>query len=262
MSHCSCHDKPQHSLLPAAYRILSITRHTPLEWNFRVAVDFPAHWGQFVEVSLPRVGEAPISVSDYGDGWIDLLIRNVGKVTSALFTLKEGDNVWLRGCYGNGYPVDTLRHKPLLVVAGGTGVAPVKGLMRYFVENPQEIGQLDMILGYKNRDCVLYKEEMATWRGKHNLVLTLDEGEADDRYQIGRVTDRLADMTLSDIDTMQAIVVGPPIMITFTVKMLLQKRAQAGANLGGLRTPDGLLRREVRPLPYGRSVCLHRRSDI
>ncbi|EBH8194641.1 anaerobic sulfite reductase subunit B, partial [Salmonella enterica subsp. enterica serovar Typhimurium str. UK-1] len=190
MSHCSCHDKPQHSLLPAAYRILSITRHTPLEWNFRVAVDFPAHWGQFVEVSLPRVGEAPISVSDYGDGWIDLLIRNVGKVTSALFTLKEGDNVWLRGCYGNGYPVDTLRHKPLLVVAGGTGVAPVKGLMRYFVENPQEIGQLDMILGYKNRDCVLYKEEMATWRGKHNLVLTLDEGEADDRYQIGRVTDR------------------------------------------------------------------------
>lgn len=89
MSHCSCHDKPRHSLLPAAYRILSITRHTPLEWNFRVAVDFPAHWGQFVEVSLPRVGEAPISVSDYGDGWIDLLIRNVGKVTSALFTLKK-----------------------------------------------------------------------------------------------------------------------------------------------------------------------------
>lgn len=73
---------------------------------------FPRTGGQFVEVSLPRVGEAPISVSDYGDGWIDLLIRNVGKVTSALFTLKEGDNVWLRGCYGNGYPVDTLRHKP------------------------------------------------------------------------------------------------------------------------------------------------------
>lgn len=44
----------------------------------------------------------------------------------------------------------------------------MKGLMRYFAENPREIGQLDMILGYKNRDCVLYKEEMATWRGKHN----------------------------------------------------------------------------------------------
>ncbi|MEC9684490.1 anaerobic sulfite reductase subunit AsrB, partial [Escherichia marmotae] len=81
MSTCSCHDKEKHSLLPAAYRIISITRHTPQEWNFRVEVDFPARWGQFVEVSLPCVGEAPISVSDCGEGWIDLLIRNVGKVT-------------------------------------------------------------------------------------------------------------------------------------------------------------------------------------
>ena len=90
MSKCSCHDKETHSLLPAAYRIISITRHTPQEWNFRVEVDFPARWGQFVEVSLPCVGEAPISVSDCGEGWIDLLIRNFGKVTGALFTLHEG----------------------------------------------------------------------------------------------------------------------------------------------------------------------------
>ncbi|MFI0561181.1 anaerobic sulfite reductase subunit AsrB, partial [Escherichia coli] len=115
MSTCSCHDKEKHSLLPAAYRIISITRHTPQEWNFRVEVDFPARWGQFVEVSLPCVGEAPISVSDCGEGWIDLLIRNVGKVTGALFTLREGDRVWLRGCYGNGYPVDAFRHKSLVV---------------------------------------------------------------------------------------------------------------------------------------------------
>ncbi|CAD5737196.1 anaerobic sulfite reductase subunit B [Escherichia coli] len=58
-------------------------------------IDFPACWGQFVEVSLPCVGEAPISVSDCGEGWADLLIRNVGKVTGALFTLREGDRVWL-----------------------------------------------------------------------------------------------------------------------------------------------------------------------
>lgn len=90
---------------------------------------------------------------------------------------------------------------------------------------------------------MLYKEEMATWRGKHNLVLTLDEGEADDRYQIGRVTDRLADMTLSDIDTMQAIVVGPPIMITFTVKMLLQK--------GSSRSKSGWTTNAGWPAPSG-----------
>ncbi|UUL27771.1 anaerobic sulfite reductase subunit AsrB [Escherichia albertii] len=223
MSPCTCHNKKQHNLLPVAYRILNITRHTPLEWNFRVSVDFPAKFGQFVEVSLPRTGEAPISISDYGDGWIDLLIRKVGKVTNEIFTLKEGDNLWLRGCYGNGYPIDAFRHKPLLIIAGGTGVAPVKGLMRYFVENPDEITHMDMILGYKNRDCVLYKDEMEGWDNIHNLILTLDEGEADERYHIGRVTDRLAELTLRRTDNMQAIVVGPPVMIKFTVQMLLQK---------------------------------------
>ncbi|VDZ77447.1 anaerobic sulfite reductase subunit B [Salmonella bongori] len=224
---------------------------------------FPRTGGQFVEISLPRVGEAPISVSDYGDGWIDLLIRNVGKVTGALFTLKEGDNVWLRGCYGNGYPVDTLRHKPLLVVAGGTGVAPVKGLMRYFVENPQEIGQLDMILGYKNHDGVLYKEEMAAWHGKHNLVLTLDEGEADDRFQIGRVTDRLAEMALSDIDTMQAIVVGPTDNDRLYRKNVAAKRAETRSTSGwttnaGWPAPSGSAATAV----MGEVYVLYRRPCI
>ncbi|TKI04680.1 anaerobic sulfite reductase subunit AsrB [Martelella alba] len=223
MSDCVCHDNASHSLLPAAYPILAVTRQTSLEWNFRVAVDFPARVGQFVEVSLPLVGEAPISVSDCGDGWIDLLIRQVGKVTSALCALRADDKVWLRGCYGNGYPMDRFRHRPLIVVAGGTGVAPVKGLLRYFAENPGQIARLDMILGYKNRDSVLYKEEMAQWGKAHNLILTLDEGEADERHRIGRVTDHLDGLAIAKVGRAQAIVVGPPVMIRFTVQMLLKK---------------------------------------
>lgn len=223
MSQCSCNNKEKHSLLPSAYRIIDITRHTQLEWNFRVAIDFPAKFGQFVEVSLPRIGEAPISISDCGDGWIDLLIRKVGKVTNELFSLKVGNHLWLRGCYGNGYPIDTLKYKPLLIVAGGTGVAPVKGLMRYFVENPKEINHMDMILGYKNRDSVLYKDEMKDWNKTHNIILTLDEGKPDKHYQIGRVTEHLEHMTFFQLNCMQAIVVGPPIMIKLTVKMLLNK---------------------------------------
>lgn len=216
---CTC-NKPQHALLPSAYQIIDIKKHTDLEWNFRVATDFAAQLGQFVEVSLPLVGEAPISVSDCGDGWMDLLIRNVGKVTSALFRLDVGDTLWLRGCYGHGYPLDAFRHKPLLVIAGGTGVAPVKGLLRYFSENPAQIARLDMILGYKNRDSILYKEEMPLWRKAHNLILTLDEGEADAEHRIGRVTDYLQTLAIPQPELTQAIVVGPPVMIKFTVQML------------------------------------------
>lgn len=78
-----------------------------------------------------------------------------------------------------------------------------------------------MIFGYKNCDCVLYKEEMVMWCGKYNLVFMLDEGEVDDCYQIGWVIDWFVDMMFSDIDIMQVIVVGLLIMIIFIVKMLL-----------------------------------------
>ncbi len=79
-----------------------------------------------------------------------------------------------------------------------------------------------MILGYKKSRLRAVQRRNGDVARQHNLVLTLDEGEADDRYQIGRVTDRLADMTLSDIDTMQAIVVTAN-NDYLTVKMLPQK---------------------------------------
>jgi anaerobic sulfite reductase subunit B len=219
---CMC-PEPQQALLPSPYPIIAIEKHTAMEWNFRVATDIPAGLGQFVEVSLPFFGEAPISVSDCGEGWMDLLIRNVGKVTGALFELNVGDTLWLRGCYGKGYPLEIFRHKPLLVIAGGTGVAPVKGLLRYFTENPFEMPHLDMILGYKNPDSILYKQEMKRWGQVNNLILTLDEGEKDEHHHIGRVTDHLKTLDILKPAQTQAIVVGPPVMIKFTVDMLCER---------------------------------------
>ncbi|AOV96956.1 anaerobic sulfite reductase subunit B [Edwardsiella hoshinae] len=214
-------EKHRQVLLPTAYPILDIEKHTDLEWNFRVACDFPLHYGQFVEVSLPRVGEAPISVSDYGDGWVDLLIRRVGKVTEALFALQPGDQVWLRGAYGHGYDLTQFYGKRLVVVAGGTGVAPVKGVLRHFCEHPDQVKSLDMILGYKNPQSVLYKRELDFWRGQHNLCLTLDEGEpVAEYYHLGRVTDHLPYLDFSAPEEIQAIVVGPPVMIRATVALL------------------------------------------
>ncbi|CAK7192802.1 Anaerobic sulfite reductase subunit B [Commensalibacter sp. Nvir] len=208
-------------LMPAPYSILQIEKHTSLEWNFRVSCDFPVQYGQFVEVSLPMIGEAPISVSDFGDGWIDLLIRRVGKVTDALFKLTPGDIIWLRGAYGNGYDLNQFLNRSLLIVAGGTGVAPIKGLLRHWCEHSERVKRLSVILGYKNPESILYKNELESWREKCRLYLTLEEGMADkDYYSLGRVTDRLDDIDFTDSDEMQAIVVGPPVMIRSTVDKL------------------------------------------
>jgi len=198
----------ENRLLPKAYSILAIERHTELEWNFRVSRDFDVHYGQFVEISLPTIGEAPISVSDY---------------TDALFALDVGDKVWMRGVHGNGYPLETYRNQHLIVVAGGTGVAPVKGLLRRFSKHPEQVKSLDMILGFKNEQAVLYRHEMPLWAEQQNLIVTLDEGKESERFRIGRVTDYIDQLDLADKEDIQVIVVGPPIMIRFVVLAFLER---------------------------------------
>ncbi|MGR5062638.1 anaerobic sulfite reductase subunit AsrB [Photobacterium sp. DNB22_13_2] len=225
--HCQCqskqHETAENKLLPKAYEILAIEKHTQLEWTFRVAKDFDAHFGQFVEVSLPLAGEAPISVSDYGEDYVDLLIRKVGKVTDQLFALHPGDKVWMRGVHGNGYPMSEYDQKQVVVIAGGTGVAPVKGLLSHFCRHPKAIKQLDMILGFKNRDAVLFQQDLNLWRQQQNLIVTLDEGEPDEEFCVGRVTDYIDQLDFSRPEAIQAIVVGPPIMIKFVVLALLER---------------------------------------
>ncbi|HIF9276869.1 TPA: anaerobic sulfite reductase subunit AsrB [Photobacterium damselae] len=219
---CNC-GRHNNTLLPKAYKILEITRYTDTEWNFRVEKDFPARLGQFVEVSLPMYGEAPISVSDCGEDYIDLLIRKVGKVTNKLFELNVGDCVWMRGVHGNGYPINDYNGKHLIVIAGGTGVAPVKGLIQHFSEQPKLLSGMDTILGFRNQNAVLYRQCMPLWRDNINLITTLDEGEANNDFCIGRVTDYFEQLDLSQLENTQAIVVGPPIMIKFAVQALLNK---------------------------------------
>ncbi|MCP4181246.1 MAG: anaerobic sulfite reductase subunit AsrB [bacterium] len=216
---CNCENK----LIPKSYEILSIEKHTELEWNFRVVKDFKTQFGQFVQASLPMVGEAPISVSDYGNDYVDLLIRKVGKLTNKLFELKVGDNIWMRGAYGNGYNIENLNGKHIIVVAGGTGVAPVKGLINYFCSHPEKINSMDMILGFKNLDAVLYKNEFSKWTKTQNLIVTLDEGEKTEEYQIGLVTDHIDKLDISFKDNIEVIVVGPPVMIKFVVTGFMNK---------------------------------------
>jgi len=84
----------------------------------------PAH-GQFMQLSIPMIGEAPISVSAQGDGWLEFTIRSVGKVTNVIFEKEAGDTLFLRGPYGKGWPVEQFRDKHLVVITGGTGLAPL-----------------------------------------------------------------------------------------------------------------------------------------
>ncbi|MGU8414460.1 anaerobic sulfite reductase subunit AsrB, partial [Clostridium perfringens] len=116
-------------LTPKSCEIIDIVKETDKEWTFRIASDVVPEHGQFLELSLPKVGEAPISVSGFGPGYLDFTIRAVGKVTDEIFKLKPGDKISLRGAYGKGWPVEQFKNKNVIIVAGGTGVAPVRSLI-------------------------------------------------------------------------------------------------------------------------------------
>ena len=145
--------------LPFSSRIKEVIPHTKTEYTFRMAYVGEVRPGQFFEVSIPKYGEAPISVSGIGEDYIDLTIRKVGKVTNEIFENQAGKNLLMRGPYGNGFRLEHYRGKELLVIAGGTGVSPVKGVIDYFGSHTVErCVSMQVILGFKSPGDILFRK--------------------------------------------------------------------------------------------------------
>lgn len=206
---------------PVACKIINVKHETELEYTFRVATDIKPQHGQFVQLSIPKIGEAPISVSEQGDGWLEFTIRKVGKVTNVIFEKEAGDTMFLRGPYGKGWPIDAIKGKHLVVVAGGTGVSPVRSLLNYCAKNDGFVKSVDLIAGFKNSDSILFKPELDLWREKFNATFCLDNEEKDG-FKKGLVTTFVKDIPLAEYgDDYVALVVGPPIMMKFAGKELI-----------------------------------------
>ncbi|MDD7305689.1 MAG: anaerobic sulfite reductase subunit AsrB [Peptoniphilaceae bacterium] len=210
---------------PQAYKILKIEKHTQIEWTFRIEFEKEMVPGQFLELSLPRIGEAPISVSGFGDNFVELTIRNVGEVTKEIFEKKVGDYIFARGPYGNGWPIEDLKGKNIIVVAGGTGLSPVRGLIEYIRKNPDDFKDLYLISGFKNHNSVLFKEDLEKWKNteKFHTRYTLDTEEYQG-FKKGMVTEYVKEIPFKDFDeNFACLMVGPPVMIRFTALAFLKE---------------------------------------
>ncbi|AKL97157.1 anaerobic sulfite reductase subunit B [Clostridium aceticum] len=209
--------------LPHKHKIIGITPQTAVDYTYRVAYDKTPIGGQFVEISIPGIGEAPISISDFGEGYIDMTIRNVGKVTNYLNTLKPGDFLYLRGPYGNGFDLENYKHKHLILAAGGTGLAPVKSIINYFYHHSHAIQQLDLLIGFKSSKDILFLDEIKMWQQKENfrVLLTIDQEEDDWQGNVGLITKYVPEISIEE--NSEVIIVGPPPMMKFTSLAFLEK---------------------------------------
>jgi NAD(P)H-flavin reductase len=180
--------------------------------------------GQFMMVSMPHHGEAPISISSTPSrtGHLHLSIRKAGSLTGAMFALKKGNIIGLRGPYGRPFPVEEF-DGDLLFVAGGIGLAPLRSVINYSLDQGSGSGKKTILYGSRSPADIAFRADFETWRQHAEVTCLLTVDEADESWtgSVGVVT-ALLDQIAVDVGKSCALVCGPPIMIRYTLAKLAQ----------------------------------------
>ena len=209
---------PDHKLFQIHIRF--VNRGTVKVFNYRP--------GQFVMLSVVGVGEAPFSISSSPthEGIIELCVRRIGRVTDALFRLPLKAKVGIRGPYGNGFPIEELEGNNLLLVAGGLGMAPLRSLLRYALDNRSKFKDIILMYGAKNPDDMLFKYELLDLidRADVKCLLTVDKKDESAVWKahVGVVT-TLFDFVEIDPNNTYAAICGPEVMFKFVLNELLKR---------------------------------------
>jgi len=218
--------------IPRVAAIESMQEETPTEKTFSVGLldgeTISCVPGQFINLSIFGRGEAPFCVATAGQEMpgLDITVRCYpgGRVTEALHGLGPGDYVGLRGPFGNGFDLKTLRGKDLLFVAGGLGLVPIRPLVHHVLAEREQFGRVTLLYGCKQPSEMLYRPELAQWQARDDfeVQLTIDTPHPDWDGHVGLITALFADLQLNAPQT-KVIIVGPPIMYPFVVAECRQK---------------------------------------
>jgi NAD(P)H-flavin reductase len=180
--------------------------------------------GQFVELSVFGVGEAPfcLAQSPTRSEFIEVTVRRTGAVTNRLHTYRPGDVVGLRGPFGNSFPFERARGKHLLFVGGGIGLPPLRSFINFVLDHRADYRDVTVLYGARTPADRVYKNELAEWSRSSALTLveTVDRGDDTWTGQVGVVTKLLKGMTVDSAATV-AFTCGPPVMLTFVMAELL-----------------------------------------
>lgn len=187
--------------------------------------------GQFVEVSLFGVGEAPISLcsSPTRMDAFELCIRKTGRLTDAVHRLQPGQEIGIRGPFGIGFPVVPLEGNDVMLIAGGLGIAPLRSLIHYIIDNRRDFGKVDILLGCRDPGSMLFCEELVFWEQRLdiNFNCSVDRAAPDWEGNVGLITALIPGVHLDPLKTV-AVACGPPVMYRFVIDELLKKGIPEG----------------------------------
>jgi NAD(P)H-flavin reductase len=176
--------------------------------------------GQFVEVSLLGIGEAPISISSSPTlkGSFELVVRKIGNVTGVMHTLKAGDTLGIRGPFGTTFPAEETKGRDLLFVAGGIGLVPARSFINYVLDHRKDYGRVIILFGARSPAERLFTDELEAWknRGDVEFLETVDRGNDQWKGNVGVITTLFPKIKIDPAKT-SCIIVGPPIMYKFVI---------------------------------------------
>jgi len=192
----------------------------------RTREPFSFKTGQFIELTVPGVGEAPFTPSSDPNikDKIDVTIMNVGRVTSILHGIERNSSVGIRGPYGRGYPLESFYGKDVVIVGGGVGLAPLRSLLFSLFGQIDKYNKVILRYGARSPKDIVYKDAIPEWsrRKKVDVVVTVDVGESGWAGNVGLVTTIIKDLPVN-LKNAVAVVCGPPIMMKFVTLKLLDE---------------------------------------
>ena len=214
------------ALIPTVGVVTDIRIDTPDVKTFRVVTPdgkkaFDHMPGQCAMLSIPGVGEAMFSItsSPTNTEYMEFSIKKCGCLTDWLHRMDVGQQILIRGPYGNGFPVETtFKGKDMLFIAGGIGLAPLRSVINYCRHYRENYGKIDIVYGARSSaDLVDYNEIITEWVGDTdtNVHLTIDRPEDSWDGHVGFVPNFVKELGFTTDKIV--ILCGPPIMIKFTL---------------------------------------------
>ena len=228
---CTCHPGFVHdTLVPQIGVITDVRRETPDVKTFRVERPeggklFEHLPGQCAMLCVPGVGEAMFSITSSPTNKLyqEFSIKMCGTLTEHLHSLEAGDQITVRGPYGNSFPVEgeDIKGKNLLFVAGGIALAPLRSVINYVMDNRENYGTVDILYGSRSADDLVQRKEIEEVWSKIpgvNIHLTIDREQEGWDGHVGFVPSYLKEL---NFDTNRTVLLcGPPIMIKFCLQAL------------------------------------------
>lgn len=218
-------------LIPQVGIVTDIRQDTPDVKTFRVnALEggklFEHMPGQCAMVSIPGVGEGMFSItsSPTNKEFMEFSIKKCGCLTTFLHQIEVGQKVCVRGPLGKHFPVESeFKGKDLVIIGGGIGIAPVRSVINYCIDNRADYGTIDVVYGARtSKDLVDYREMIEEWSNVPgvNVHITIDIEEEGWEGHVGFVPNYVKELNFSTDKTV--VMCGPPIMIKFTLAGLLE----------------------------------------